>query len=140
MFKGIMDEIASAITGRQVIRFETSANIPYTVIQYLESVGVLVRPGQARRPDEDSTTICNILVNAAQYNYTAGLIAGLPNCRLIDPPHDSIKPIAPRTSWGKPARSAGIFAGICRTVAGGAGISRMTPPIKTKTTKRSKSK
>lgn len=139
MFKGIMDEIASAITGRRVIQFETSADVPYTVIQYLESVGVLVRPGQAQRINEGNTT-CNILVNAAQHTYAAGLIAGLPNCRLIDPPHGSVKPINPRTSWGKPARSAGIFAGICRTVAGGTGISRMTPPIKTKTTKRSKSK
>jgi hypothetical protein len=129
MWKGIFDEIASAVTGRRVIQFETTASVPYNVIQYLESVGVLVRPGQAWGAGED-TAHCNILVRDTQYDYAAGLIAGRPDCRLVDPPHGSVKPIAPRTRWGSPAHAGGIFTGICRTVAGGVGVTTRTPPVK----------
>ena len=128
MWKSIFDEIACAITGRRVISFETTASVPYNIVQYLESVGVLVRPGQAWDADEH-TAHCNILVRDTQYEYTCGLIAGRPDCRLVDPPHGSVKPIAPRTSWGQPAQAKGVFTGICRTVIGGSTTTK-TPPVK----------
>ncbi len=125
-----MDEIASALTGRKVIRFEVvSGKVPYEVVQYLESVGVIVYPGQAAA-QPDGNTHCNILVNVGQYNYAAGLLAGMKakGVLLIEP--QGIRPIAPRTSWGKPTRSRGPFAMVMRSVAGGMGIEAKTPPIK----------
>ena len=128
MFKGIFDDSACAVTGRRVIRFDVAAGkVPYTVIQYLESVGVVVWPGQAAL-QEDGSARCNILVNEAQHAYAAGLLAGLPNVLLLDP--QGVKTIAPRTSWGKPTKSRGVMAGALRTMAGAMGASAKVPPVK----------
>lgn len=128
MLKSLFDEIASALTGRKVIRFEVAAGkLPYEAVVYLESVGVVVWPGQAR-VQEGGTVRCNILVREGQHNYAAGLLAGLPNVLLIDP--QGVKPITPRTSWGKPTRARGVMAGALRTMAGAMGASAKAPPVK----------
>lgn len=130
MWKTIFDEIACTITGRKVIRFDVVAGkVPYTVVQYLESVGVVVWPGQAQL-QENGDAACNIHVCETQYNYAAGLLAGLRDqgVLLIDP--QGVKPIAPRTSWGKPTRAKGVMAGALRTMAGAVGASAKTPPVK----------
>lgn len=128
MFKTILDEIASALTGRKVIRFEVAGGkIPYEVVQYLESVGVVVWPGQARM-QEDGNVRCNVLVNEGQYNYAAGLLAGLPNVLLIDP--QDVAPIRPRTSWGRPTQARGVMAGALRTMAGAMGVDAKALPVK----------
>lgn len=114
VFKGIMDSIACAITGRKAVQFQTSATPPYSVIQYLEGVGVIVWPGQVSIVG--NAALCNILVKPKQYKYAAALVAGRPDCTLVSP--RGIKPIRPRRSWGKPTRSRGIFSAICRSVAG----------------------
>lgn len=128
MFKSIFDEIASAVTGRKVIRFEVAAGrMPYEVVLFLESVGVMVWPGQARQ-QEDGSVRCNILVGEGQHAYAAGLLAGLDGVLLIDP--QGVRPIRPRTSWGRPTKSRGVMAGALRTVAGAMGASAKVPPVK----------
>ena len=128
MLKGIFDDIAGAITGRRVIRFEVAAGrMPYEVVQYLESVGVVVWPGQARQ-QEDGNVRCNILVNETQHAYAAGLLAGLDGVILIDP--QDVRPIQPRSSWGRPTKSRGLMAGALRTMAGAMGASAKVPPVK----------
>jgi len=128
MLSSVVAEIASALTGRETIRFEvTAGKLPYETVRYLESVGVNVWPGKARR-QEDGNVVCNVQVNEAQYRYAAGLLAGLDGVLLLDP--QGVRPIAPRTSWGRPARSRGIVAGILRTVASGLGVEAKAPPVK----------
>lgn len=128
MFDSIVAEIASALTGRESIRFEvTAGKLPYETVRYLESVGVNVWPGKARR-QADGNVVCNIQVSEAQHAYAAGLLAGLDGVLVIDP--QGVRPIAPRTSWGRPARSRGIVAGILRTVASGLGVEAKAPPVK----------
>ena len=130
MLKGIFDDIACAITGRKVIRFDVAAGkVPYTVIQYLESVGVVVWPGQAQ-VQEDGDVRCNIQVRDSQYAYAAGLVAGLRDQGVLLTDSQDTKPIQPRTSWGRPTRSRGIMAGALRTMAGGMVIEAKTLPTK----------
>lgn len=129
MLKGIFDEIASAITGRRVIRFDVAgAKVPYTVIQYLESVGVVVWPGQAQILEDCIT--CNIQVRESQYAYAAGLVAGLRDegVLLVDP--QGVRPIQPRSSWGRPTQARGVMASTLRTMAGAMGASAKVPPVK----------
>lgn len=129
MFKSIFDDIACAITGRRVIRFDVAAGkVPYTVVQYLESVGVVVWPGQAQIL-EDCVT-CNIQVRESQYAYAAGLVAGLRDEGVLLTDPQGVRPIQPRTSWGRPTRSRGVMAGALRTVAGTMGASAKAPPVK----------
>ena len=130
MFKGIFDDIACAVTGRRVIRFDVAAGkVPYTVVQYLESVGVAIWPGQARVQD-DGNVRCNIQVNESQYNYAAGLVAGLRDQGVLLTDPQGVRPIQPRSSWGKPTQSRGVMAGALRTMAGAMGASAKTPPVK----------
>lgn len=63
MLSSIVAEIASALTGRETIRFEvTAGKLPYETVRYLESVGVNVWPGKARR-QEDGNVVCNVQVD-----------------------------------------------------------------------------
>ena len=129
MFKGIFDEIACAVTGRKVIRFDVAAGkVPYTVVQYLESVGVVVWPGQAQILDDCVT--CNIQARESQHAYAAGLVAGLRDQGVLLTDLQGVRPIQPRTSWGKPTKSRGVMAGALRTVAGAMDASAKTPPVK----------
>jgi hypothetical protein len=129
MWKSIFDEIASVVTGRRIIKFETTASVPYEIVVYLESVGVVVWPGQASM-QPDGNARCNIHVRDSQFAYAAGLLAGMRErgVLLIEP--QGVKPIAPRTSWGKPTKSRGVFAGIMRGVAETMGASAKVPPVK----------
>lgn len=130
MFKSIFDDIASTITGRKVIRFEvTAGKVPYTVVQYLESVGVVVWPGQAALQEDGSAT-CNIHVREGQFNYAAGLLAGLRDQGVLLTDPQDVAPIRPRSSWGRPTRARGVMAGALRTMAGAMGASAKTPPVK----------
>lgn len=130
MWKSFFDDIACAITGRRIIRFDVAGGkVPYEVVQYLESVGVVVWPGQAALfPDGDTT--CNIQVRDSQYDYAAGLVAGLRERGVLLTEPQDVRPIAPRTAWGKPTKSRGVFAGIMRGAAAGAGIQAKTLPVK----------
>ena len=129
MLKGIFDDIACAITGRKVIRFDVAAGrVPYTVVQYLESVGVVVWPGQAQILDDCVT--CNIQVRESQYAYAAGLVAGLRDDGVLLTDPQDVAPIRPRSSWGKPTKSRGVMAGALRTMAGAMGASAKVPPVK----------
>lgn len=131
MFKGIFDEIACAITGRRIIRFDVAVGkIPYEVLQYLESVGVVVWPGQATVLESQGYICCNIHVRESQYDYAAGLVAGLRDEGVFLTEPKNVRPIQPRSSWGRPTRARGVMAGILRSIATSAGLQAKAPPAK----------
>lgn len=101
---------------RKRITFVTDS-IPYMVVKHLEQHGVTTWPtNDIQRNEEDGTIEATILVNETQWKYAAGLVAGM-GVALLAPMN--VKPIAPRSNWGKPNRNArGPVASILRVLAG----------------------
>jgi hypothetical protein len=105
--------------------------VPYEVIQYLESLGVKVRPGPVDIA-EDRTRTATVYVSAGQYAYAAGLVAGVaPGQVSVLKPHN-VAPIKPRTRWGKANKARGPVATLLRGTAWIVGVEAKKPPVKGK--------
>jgi|694.fasta_scaffold12368_9 hypothetical protein len=131
----LFDEIGAIFAdGHEKIVFAcVPAFVPYEVIVYLEGLGVKVKPASHVDIADDGTRTATIRVPVRQYRYAAGLVAGMaPGAVAVMQPHN-VRPIAPRTSWGKPNRSArGPTATALRflwTLLGG-GATRVPPKRK----------
>lgn len=129
----IFDEIGSIFNGGQkrIVFTCVPAFTPYEVVQYLEGLGVKVKPKSHVEMDEDGTRTATIYVTEGQYLYAAGLVAGMaPGAVAVMEPH-TVRPVAPRTSWGKPNRSArGPVASFLRTASIMMGSTSRVPPKK----------
>lgn len=104
----LVDEIGSVFSGGQkkIVFVCVPSFVPYEVIVYLEGFGVRVKPASHVDIADDGTRTATVWVTEGQYLYAAGLVAGMaPGAVAVMQPHN-VRPISPRSSWGKPNRSA----------------------------------
>lgn len=129
-----LDKIGSLFAGGQkrIVFACVPAFVPYEVIEYLEGLGVRVKPASHVDLGDDGTRTATVFVTEGQYLYAAGLVAGMaPGAVVVMEPH-KVRPITPRTAWGKPNRSArGPTAVALRILWAllGSGSSRV-PPVR----------
>lgn len=128
-FTELFNEPNTPVNDGKIIYLCVPTIPPYELISYLEQLGVIVKPVEVHIAD-DRTRTTTIRVSHRQFFYASGLIAGYsPNSVALLKP-TGIKPITPRSRWGKRVTTKGFYGNTIKLIANIFGVEGKAPPKK----------